>query len=149
MCDDNLYFGNSFNVNGTMQTVADDVYLTNVIGNSSLTWLESLPEGQPFFAYIAPHAPHVPATAAHEYETAPLPGGDAAPRTPNWDWGTRHHHWLVSEKEPLTPALIKFSDELYARRLRATMSVDDIVSSVFTFLREKNLLETTYVIYST
>jgi len=149
MCDDNLYFGNSFNVNGTMQTVADDVYLTNVIGNSSLTWLESLPEGQPFFAYIAPHAPHVPATAAHEYENAPLPEGDAAPRTPNWDWGTRHHHWLVSEKEPLTPALIKFSDELYARRLRATMSVDDIVSSVFTFLREKNLLETTYVIYST
>jgi len=148
MCDDNLYFGNSFNVNGTEKTVGKDVYLTNVIGNASISWLKSLPTGKPFFAYIAPHAPHVPATPAHEYENAPVPSPGGAPRTPNFDYTSRHHHWLVSEKDPLSPALLNFSDSLHDRRLRATMSVDDIVAAVFDFLQESNLLDETYVIYS-
>lgn len=131
-----------------MRTVGEDVYLTNVIGNSSLAWLESVAGGDaPFFAYIAPHAPHVPATPAHEYENAPLPGGDLAPRTPSWNYGTQHHHWLVSEKVPMTPALIDFSDQLYARRLRSTMSVDDIVAAVYALLRAKGIEDNTYVIY--
>ena len=153
MCDDNFYYGNSFNVNGTMQTVGADVYLTNVIGNHSLAWLAdaaaaSTAGDAPFFAYIAPHAPHVPATPAHEYENAPLPDGDTAPRTPNWNYGTQHHHWLVSEKAPMSPKLITFSDELFARRLRATMSVDDVVAAVFSLLRTTGTLEDTFVIYS-
>ena len=95
LCDDNNFFGNSFNVNGTMQTLAEDIYMTNFIGNQSLAWLEGAAAaaasgGAPFFAYIAPHAPHVPATPAHEYENAPLPHGEQAPRTPNWDWATAH-----------------------------------------------------------
>ena len=39
LCDDNHYFGNEFNRNGTMETVGADVYMTNVIGNASLAWL--------------------------------------------------------------------------------------------------------------
>ena len=146
MCDDNFYFGNSFNVNGTMKTVGKDVYLTNVIGNASLAWLKEATKGDaPFFAYIAPHAPHVPATPAHEYENAPLPT-EQAPRTPNWDFTSPYHHWLVAQKAPLTPALVEFSDQLYARRLRATMSVDDVLEEVFALLRERSLMDSTYII---
>ena len=151
LCDDNKYFGNAFNVNGTMRTLSSDAYMTNYIGNSSLAWLAAAAADAdtPFFLYIAPHAPHVPATPAHEYENAPLPGGGStAPRTPAWDYGTQHHHWLVSEKAPLTPALVNFSDALYARRLRATMSVDDIVAAVFDELRAAGRLDDTYVIYT-
>ena len=152
MCDDNFYFGNSFNVNGTMKTVGPDVYLTNVIGNASLAWLADAAAaaaagGAPFFAYIAPHAPHVPATPAHEYENAPL-ASETAPRVPSWNYATQHHHWLVSEKAPLSPALVNFSDQLFARRLRATMSVDDIVAAVYALLRKTGMIENTYVIYS-
>ena len=148
LCTDNNFFGNSFNVNGTMRQLGKDQYMTNFIGNSSLAWLEGAAAtaasgGAPFFAYIAPHAPHVPATPAHEYENAPLPFGDEAPRTPNWNWATAHHHWLVSEKAPLTPELVAFSDQLYARRLRATMSVDDVLAGVFALLRKQGLLENT------
>jgi N-acetylglucosamine-6-sulfatase len=127
--------------------------MTNFIGNSSLAWLDNATAaaasgGAPFFAYIAPHAPHVPATPAHEYENAPLPFGDEAPRTPNWNWGTAHHHWLVSQKAPLSPELITFSDQLFARRLRATMSVDDVLTEVFALLRTRGLLDNTYIIYT-
>lgn len=53
---DNTYFNNSFNVNGTMAKAAPGQYLTNAIGNASLSWLEGVVgSGQPFFAYIAPH----------------------------------------------------------------------------------------------
>ena len=94
-------------------------------------------------------APHVPATPAHEYENAPLPGGiDTAPRTPNWDYGTNHHHWLVSEKVALTPALVNFSDQLFARRLRATMSVDDVLADVIELLTSSGTLDNTFIIYS-
>jgi N-acetylglucosamine-6-sulfatase len=151
LCDDNNYFGNAFNVNGTMKTLPADMYMTNFIGNTSLAWLAAAAADAttPFFAYIAPHAPHVPATPAHEYENAPLPGGvDTAPRTPAWDYGTDHHHWLVSEKVPLSPALVNFSDQLFARRLRATMSVDDVVTAVFDTLRAAGRLGDTYVIYT-
>ena len=89
----------------------------------------------------------MPATAAHEYENAPLPGGvETAPRLPNWDYGTAHHHWLVSDKEPLSPALVQFSDQLFARRLRATMSVDDIVAAVLGLLQARGALDDTCVV---
>ena len=150
LCNDNKYFGNAFNENGTMVTLGEDTYMTNYIGNTSLTWLAAAAAdaATPFFLYIAPHAPHVPATPAHEYENAPLAGGDKAPRTPSWDYGTAHHHWLVSDKVPLTPALVNFSDALYARRLRATMSVDDIVAAVFDTLRGAGRLDDVFVIFS-
>ena len=149
LCNDNLYFGNLFNVNGTMRELPADEYMTNFIGNTSLAWLAARDPQAPFFLYIAPHAPHVPATPAHEYENAPLPGGSSrAPRTPAWDYATAHHHWLVSEKAPLTPALVNYSDALYARRLRATMSVDDIVAAVVSTLRATGRLEDTYIFYT-
>lgn len=198
---DNKYFNNTFNLSaltseclslsyavlpadlsladGTMHKAGPNEYLTNIIGNASLAWLDgALNSSQPFLAYIAPHgegevylyklqglsdpaipgpslaltiahtpaAPHVPATAAHEYENAPLPGGvETAPRLPNWDYGTAHHHWLVSDKEPLSPALVQFSDQLFARRLRATMSVDDIVAAVLGLLQARGALDDTCV----
>jgi N-acetylglucosamine-6-sulfatase len=40
-------------------------YMTSVIGNKTIAWLNAtLGRGAPVFAYIAPHAPHVPATVA-------------------------------------------------------------------------------------
>ena len=132
-----------------MRELPADEYMTNFIGNTSLAWLAARDPQAPFFLYIAPHAPHVPATPAHEYENAPLPGGSSrAPRTPAWDYATAHHHWLVSEKAPLTPALVNYSDALYARRLRATMSVDDIVAAIVSTLRATGRLEDTYIFYT-
>ena len=152
LCSDNKYFANAFNENGTMRYLDNSTYLTNYIGNTSLAWLASAAAAAattPFFAYIAPHAPHVPATPAHEYENAPLPGGAAtAPRTPNWNVGTAHHHWLVSEKAPLSPALVNYSDQRWARRLRSTMSVDDVLAAVVAQLERAGVLEDTYILYT-
>jgi len=70
MCNDNRYFKNEFTRNGKIYTTGTSPtdYLTSVIGNATLDFVESsLKAGKPFFAYIAPHAPHVPATPAPWY----------------------------------------------------------------------------------
>jgi hypothetical protein len=45
-----------------------DEYTTSLIGNSTLRWIRSVVEtGQghrPFFAWVGPHAPHLPSTPA-------------------------------------------------------------------------------------
>lgn len=53
---------------------APEDYMTSVIGNKSVDWLRQVTQLQesggsqtPFFAYIALHAPHVPATPAPWY----------------------------------------------------------------------------------
>ena len=150
MCDDNNYFGNSFNDQGEMLRVGADVYMTDVIANKSLAWLAAAAAAEaPFFAYVAPHAPHVPATPSHKYENAPLPlNATRAPRTPSWDAAAPHHHWVVAEKVPLTPELVDFSDELWARRMRSTMSVDDLVRDVVALLQAKGALDNTYFIFT-
>ena len=154
MCDDSKFFGNKFNENGTMRTVGPDVYMTDVLGNASVAWLRGAAAaaaagGPPFFAYIAPHAPHVPATPAHKYENAPLPGNASrAPRLPSWDVPGAGQHWLISEKAPLTPALVSFSDELWARRLRSTMSADDVVRDVLAVLDAAGVRDSTFVLFT-
>jgi N-acetylglucosamine-6-sulfatase len=146
MCNDNLYFGNKFNIDGKMVKKNESVYLTNVIGNASISWIDNAAKkGVPFFAYIAPHSPHVPATPAHEYENANI-YSSTSPRTENWDVAPSDHHWLVAEKTSnLTDDLVTFSDELFARRLRSTMSVDDILAELIQTLSINNVLENTYI----
>jgi N-acetylglucosamine-6-sulfatase len=147
MCNDNLYFGNKFNINGKMVKKNESFYLTNVIGNASISWIDNAAKrGVPFFAYIAPHAPHVPATPAHEYENTEI-YSNTAPRTINYDIAPIDHHWLVAEKTlNLTEELITFSDQLFARRLRSTMSVDDILLDLFNTLEINKILNNTYIL---
>eukprot|EP00051_Salpingoeca_urceolata_P006520 m.86125 g.86125 ORF g.86125 m.86125 type:complete len:112 (+) comp14865_c0_seq2:941-1276(+) len=46
-------------------------YTTSLIGNASLSWISDVVESgrdhPPFFAYLGPHAPHLPATPAKWY----------------------------------------------------------------------------------
>ena len=59
-------------------------YMTSVIGNKTVDWLANVSmatdsdASTPFFAYVAVHAPHVPATPAPWYNNS-LPG-NTAPR---------------------------------------------------------------------
>jgi len=62
-------------------------YLTSLIGNRTLAWLSNVTADgntDPWVAYVAVHAPHLPATPAPWYASAPVPGVQA-PRTPNWN----------------------------------------------------------------
>jgi N-acetylglucosamine-6-sulfatase len=155
MCDDNKFFNNKFNDQGTMVSHGDapEDYMTSVIGNKSVDWLHEVTQVQerdgsqtPFFAYIAVHAPHVPATPAPWYNNT-LPN-QTAPRTPNWDYLGSDHHWVIREQPALTNELQQFSDDLFMRRWRSILSIDDIVGKVVSIVETAGLLDSTYFFYT-
>ena len=149
MCNDNRYFKNTFSINGTFRefgTEPED-YLTSVIGNHSLDFVEaSLQAGRPFFAYIAPHAPHVPATPAPWYqnEFSDL----KAPRTPNYNLLGADHHYVIRSQPPLSEKIEGESDELFQNRWRSLLSVDDIVRELVPLLSRYGQLDNTYIMWT-
>jgi N-acetylglucosamine-6-sulfatase len=145
-----LYFNNTFNDNGKTVAYGDAPadYMTSLIGNRSLTFLnQAIAADKPFLAYIAPHAPHMPATPAPWYENATLPSY-SAPRTPQYNASGEGKHWVVAEQEPLTDVLGAGIDDVFRRRHRALLSVDDIVREVVGLLESSGRLSTTYIIYT-
>jgi N-acetylglucosamine-6-sulfatase len=133
MCNEVTYYNNFINLDGVMMETGapgtPNSYLTSVLGNQSVAWLHSALAGEkPVFAYIAPHAPHLPATPAPWYEDVPMPS--QAPRTPSWNVASPDKHWLLAGQPPMSEVLINASDTTYANRLRSLLSVDDMVAAV-------------------
>lgn len=131
MTEEGVYFNNTWNHNGAAFKSPPGAYLTSVLGNASVAWLRSVTAGDspaPWIGYIAPHAPHLPATPAPWYADAPLPA-QTAPRTPNWNAGWEDKHFQIDNgvDKPMSPALIAGSDALWRSRLRSLMSVDDLL----------------------
>jgi N-acetylglucosamine-6-sulfatase len=142
------YFNNTFNDNGRHVAfgAAPSDYMTSLIGNRSLAFLRgALAAGQPFLAYIAPHAPHMPTTPAPWYAQAPLPSY-AAPRTPQYNASGAGKHWVLAAQPPLSDRMAQGVDAIYTARHRALLSVDDIVREVGALLRGAGALDNTYFI---
>jgi hypothetical protein len=93
-------------------------YGTALIGNRTEAFVRrALDADVPFFAYVAPHAPHEPATPAPWY--AELYGEAAAPRTAAWNVSSRDKHWLVAVQAALTAEYVESKiDAFYRNRLR-------------------------------
>jgi len=153
-CDYNNFYSKQYFVklaNGS-QTVevlpdAPTTYQTAQIGNRSLAWIKDMAEeNTPFFAYIGPHAPHYPATPAPWDETDY--SSRQAPRTPNWNASGIGKHEMVAQNPPLDDNVAKYIDQHYRDRLRALVSVDDVVGQLFATLKEAGQLDNTYIFYT-
>jgi arylsulfatase A-like enzyme len=102
---------------------------------------------QPFFIYLAPSAPHSPATPAPRHATAF--SNAIAPRTASFNendvsgkpaW-LREHPLLSSEE-------IAKIDEHYRDRLRSMLAVDDMVEKIVTALETHGVLDRTYIFFT-
>ena len=96
LCTESTYYQNRFNVNGSLVTTGErpEDYITSAIGNKSVEFLEnSLHADRPFFLYVGPHAPHLPATPAPWYMNEY--SGLKAPQTPNYNASASDHHYLL------------------------------------------------------
>jgi N-acetylglucosamine-6-sulfatase len=90
------YFDYDVNDNGTIRHfgTSNSAYSTDVLNSQVQEFIgASAPQGKPFFAYVAPYAPHGPATPAprdlHTFDQA------KAPRLPSFD------EVNVTDKTPL------------------------------------------------
>lgn len=146
------FYNMTFNVNGQLVRRGDapSDHLTPVVGNMTAEWLGNVTvTGLPWLAYVAFHAPHLPATPPTWYANASLPGS-GAPRTPNYNVGWEDKHFQVNNgvDKPMSAALQAGADALWASRLRSLMAVDDAVRDILAVVEAAGQMDNTYVIFT-
>jgi len=144
------YFDYDVNDNGTMRHYGtkDSDYRTDVLRRETLAFIDnSAAGGTPFFAYVAPNAPHFPATPAprdeHTYD------GAKSPRLASFDEAD------VSDKPPWIQWLPRLStyqiahiDNLHEKRIETLQAADDLVEGVVNKLNNAGVMSNTYVFFT-
>ena len=150
-CPDTCYVNCTYNINGTGKTFDNpdhkrgSNYGTSLIGNASLAFVEAaLQAGEPFFAYVASHAPHGPATPAPWYEN--LYPDSYAPRTAAYDVYSPDKHWVVATQPKITDKFAQKQDSFFRDRLRSLRSVDDIIHDAHSLIDTYGALNNTYFV---
>jgi N-acetylglucosamine-6-sulfatase len=123
-------------------------YETDGIAKRAKTFIGATAKaGVPFFAYVAPRAPHSPATPAkrdeHTYD------GLKAPRLPSFDEKN------VADKPPWIRKLPRLSDAKEAKidsraekRAETLQSLDDLVAGIVDRLNDSRVLSNTYIFFT-
>ena len=126
------YFDYDVNDNGTIRHfgTSDSAYLTDVLRRQTQSFIDaSVAKSKPFFAYVTPIAPHVPAKPArrdlHTYD------GVKAPRLDSFNEAD------VLDKPPwiqslpiLNSAQIADIDKRHENRVETLQALDDLVEGV-------------------
>jgi arylsulfatase A-like enzyme len=143
------YFDYRINENGVIVNYGNDPedYQTDVLAEKVSTFIRNNPPDTPFFVYVAPDAPHRPATPAprhsNRFATA------TAPRKPSFNEPdlSDKPNW-VNQLEVLQPNQINRVDDLYRSRLQSMLAVDEMVRSIVDTLASTNQLENTYIFFT-
>jgi len=144
------YYFFSINENGRRvqyQNRPED-YLTDVVARKATDFIErAAADTRPFFLYLAPYAPHLPATPAprHQNEFHDI----TAPHSPSFNEEdvTDKPQW-VRRAERLTPAEILEIDEVYRRRLQSLLAVDDMIEEIIRSLGARDRMTNTFIFFS-
>jgi N-acetylglucosamine-6-sulfatase len=144
------YFNYDVNDNGTIRHFGtrDGDYLTDVLRRQTRSFIgTSAAQGKPFFAYVAPLAPHGGGPPAprdeHTYD------GVRSPRLPSFDERD------VSDKPPWIRKLPRLSDRTQASinrshesRVERLQALDDLVEGVVDELRASGQFRNTYIVFT-
>jgi N-acetylglucosamine-6-sulfatase len=144
------YFDYYINSDGTMRHYgsARNDYKTDVLSRQAQGFIaSSASRGTPFFAYVAPTAPHKPASPAprdaHTYD------GLRGPRLPSFNERD------VSDKPSWIRQLPRIGahrigemDHLSEKRAESLQAVDDLVAGVVGTLNEAGAMSNTYIFFT-
>ena len=143
------YYNYQLSENGRAVTYGDKPkdYETDVLAARTIDFIvrASQNRNQPFFIYLAPSAPHLPATPAPKYAGA-FPNA-TAPRPESFNADVKGKPaWM--HKKPLTPEEIGEIDQMYRKRLQSMLSVDDMVAEIVQELEKHGQLHNTYIFFT-
>ncbi|MBA3636360.1 MAG: sulfatase [Rubrobacteraceae bacterium] len=144
------YYDYKINDDGAVRRFGSSTpdYETDVIANRAKTFIRaSAKKGLPFFAYVAPKAPHKPYIPAprdrHTFD------GLKALRPPSFN------EQDVSDKPPWIRGLPRLSDAKKAKidnraekRAETLQALDDLVAGVVGELKDKGVLSNTYIFFT-
>ncbi len=137
------YSSARWNVDGTIRT--ERRYSTDFIRQQALSFLNSTERHatRPWFLYVAPMAPHLPATPALRYArtpVSPLPLSGARKEADRSDKPA-----YIRALPLASPSKI---EERHARMIRSLRPVDDLVQALMARLRALSELDDTLVVFA-
>ncbi|KAI1626105.1 arylsulfatase [Exophiala viscosa] len=162
------YLNASFQRNHEKPVSHEGEYATDVLAKKAYGFLDdAVAADKPFFLAIASSAPHSNVKFAdswfgnnlteHSIETSPPISAErhkhlfndiVIPRTPNFNPDKASGVSWILQLPKQTQENVDFNDEFYRNRLRALQAVDEIVHDVITKLETYNILDDTYIFYS-
>jgi N-acetylglucosamine-6-sulfatase len=140
----------SINENGEEVSYSSEEgdFFTDVLSGQASGFIRrAAPKDQPFFAYVAPTAPHGPATPAERHEGAF--SGSEFLRPPSFDEED------VSDKPSWIRNMDQISNEQafqiekrHQKRLNSMLAVDEMVASLIQELEDAGELDNTFVVFT-
>jgi N-acetylglucosamine-6-sulfatase len=145
------YFNYTLNENGKIVKYKDssDDYLPNVIKKNALDFIQKQSAEKPFFAMLSLPSCHAPFTPEEKYKD--FFHNVSAPRTRNFNVGAKpfKKHWLMTmEPRKLPEDVVETIDDTYRKRLQTLLTVDDIVEEVVLQLNKQQLIDDTYIVFT-
>ena len=122
-------------------------YGTSVIGQKAADFIRSAPRGHPFLAYVAPHAPHNPATPGPGDETAFL---DLPPWRPSaYDEADVDDKPRYIQKRSRIDASDEAAiDAFRIDQYRSLLAVDRAVANILDALEDTDRLSQTLIVFT-
>ncbi len=145
------YFNYQINENGRIVSYGSrpQDYETDVLARKTIDFIQrTAKEGKPFFVYLAPFAPHSPATPAPRHQD--LFPNVKAPRTPNFnEEDVSDKPAYIRNRPPLTEKEIAKIDEQHRKRLQSLQAVDEAIEALIEALEAVGQLDNTYIFFTT
>jgi arylsulfatase A-like enzyme len=125
-----------------------DDFFTDVLSGQATDFVgRAAPEEEPFFAYVAPTAPHGPATPAQRHEGAFAE--EEAPRPPSYDEeDVSDKPFPINSAEHITEEEASNIDDHYRQRLESMLAVDEMVGSLVEELEVAGELDNTFIFFT-
>ncbi|HEY1374685.1 MAG TPA: sulfatase [Candidatus Binatia bacterium] len=144
------YYDYQLSENGRAVSYRDEPkdYETDVLAAKTIDFIDraSRNRNQPFFIYLAPSAPHLPATPAPKYANA-FPNA-TAPRPESFNAAASDRPAWLRNKKPLSQEEIADIDRMYRKRLQSMLSIDDMVAEIVQELEKHGRLHNTYILFT-
>ena len=123
-------------------------FYTDVLSEQATDFVgRAAPEDQPFFAYVAPTAPHGPATPAERHEGAFA--DEEVPRPPSYDEeDVSDKPSPIRDAERISEEDASNIDDYYRQRLESMLAVDEMVGSLVDELEAAGELDNTYIFFT-
>ncbi|KAH6659994.1 arylsulfatase precursor [Truncatella angustata] len=143
--------------NGTYRYLPGS-YSTDVVANTALEFLDiAAAQDTPFFVGVTPIGPHAEMKPSLSGEfLLPTPADRhanlfqniSAPRTPSFNKLRSGGASYLASLPELNATEVSYVDLFYQRRIQSLQAVDELVGGIVSRLEELNLLDNTYIIYT-
>ena len=142
------FYGPTFSAQGELLQTSSQTYQTDFISNRTLELLSKRDKTKPFFIYVAPFAPHTPATPAARH--AHLFNNLTAPRFSSYnpdDTVQQQKPSWIKHLPLLTKHQRESMDNFYRNRLRSLQAVDEMLENISHYISTEGIEDNTYIFY--